>query len=588
MTQPTLILGVEPRIVIPIARSLSERDVKVTVAAFGGDAKRVGSRAVHQFIVVPDPHDEPERFLSSMTELIRKEQFDFLIPCGDSALVAASQFYDQFRDLLHVSCPPPQIVQRVLDKRATLEIAARCGVPIPATFWISSLAELEVIRNKLIFPIVRKPSNKQKENADKVRYFHSYEELSNALTAVDTFGEEIMLQQYCEGEGTGIESLFHKGEPIALFQHRRIRELPSTGGVSVVALSEPLDSHLVKFAVTLLRGLEWEGVAMVEFKHNRANRKATLMEVNGRYWGSVAVAIHAGVNFPLYDWQLAHGEMPQPPPSYKPGVRVRWMTGDFKRLDDLRFETGAGGFGGKSWMRELAEFLSDFRPSTRDMVWSWRDPLPAIQEMTVAFAEIAKRRLKATVRRMVPNSFLKRVKDYRSLEPPVSHCYFQQRVRHILMPSRKSLPKSVQSILFVCHDNIIRGPMAEALFRRSSSLACRSAGLHARAGRGAEKCAVRVAREFGVCLECHVATELTPEIVALADLIFVMDALNEARFLSRFPQARGKLFLLGAFAPKALPYDEIPDPYGGSEQAVRECFRNLDTCIAEAVSEIRD
>ncbi len=103
-----------------------------------------------------------------------------------------------------------------------------------------------------------------------------------------------------------------------------------------------------------------------------------------------------------------------------------------------------------------------------------------------------------------------------------------------------------------------------------------------------DKCAGRVAREFGVCLERHVATVLTPEIMASADVIFVLDILNEARFWSRFPQARGKLFLLGAFAPKALPYDEISDPYEGSEQAVRDCFRNLETCFAEAVSEIRD
>src|SRR6266576_1644939 len=164
----------------------------------------------------------------------------------------------------------------------------------------------------------------------------------------------------------------------------------------------------------------------MEFKHNRANRKAMLMEVNGRYWGSVAVAIHAGVNFPLYDWQLAHGEMPQPPPSCRPGVRVRWMAADLQRLHELRFEGGSGGFRRKSWMKELAGFLGDFWPFTRDMLWSWRDPLPAIQEMIGVFAEIAKRSSKATVRRMVPTSFLKCVKDYRSLESPVSRCYFQQ------------------------------------------------------------------------------------------------------------------------------------------------------------------
>ena len=71
---------------------------------------------------------------------------------------------------------------------------------------------------------------------------------------------------------------------------------------------------------------------MVEFKEDRRDRSLRLMEINARFWGSLQLAIDAGVNFPCILADIAAGKSPLSPPSYRSGVRSRWLAGDLDSL----------------------------------------------------------------------------------------------------------------------------------------------------------------------------------------------------------------------------------------------------------------
>jgi predicted ATP-grasp superfamily ATP-dependent carboligase len=71
---------------------------------------------------------------------------------------------------------------------------------------------------------------------------------------------------------------------------------------------------------------------MVEFKVDPRDGQAKLMEVNGRFWGSLQLAIDAGVNFPLLLYRLATGQTVAPQMEYRVGVRSRWLLGDLDHL----------------------------------------------------------------------------------------------------------------------------------------------------------------------------------------------------------------------------------------------------------------
>ena len=164
MNRPVLIVGSAPRITIPIARSLHGHGVPVEVASFSEVEPPPWCRAVSDFIRLPsaDPRteDRSSAFLESLTQLISQRQYDMLIPANDPALALISQHDACLRKLLHLACPPPQVVRRVLDKSLTLEIARKAGIYTPSTYRVSSPAELEVLFGQLLFPLVAKPYHK--------------------------------------------------------------------------------------------------------------------------------------------------------------------------------------------------------------------------------------------------------------------------------------------------------------------------------------------------------------------------------------------------------------------------------------------
>ena len=135
--------------------------------------------------------------------------------------------------------------------------------------------------------------------------------------------------------------------------------------------------------------------------------------------------------------------------------------------------------------------------------------------------------------------------------------------------------RNAANVVFVCHGNIIRSPLAAAAFAREATVRGRrvqvsSAGLSAVAGKPADPRAADSAEERGLPLESHRARPLDAAQVAAADAIFIMDPLNLGRILARFPDAADRVFLLGGCRPDGrMTLTEIHDPVSGTLDDVR-------------------
>ena len=161
---------------------------------------------------------------------------------------------------------------------------------------------------------------------------------------------------------------------------------PPEGGVSVVSESVDLDPNLQDMTRRILDHVGWHGVAMVEFKVTPEGR-AYLMEVNPRFWGSLQLAIDAGVDFPWLVYQLSSGQPPEgqrsdgaltgPMGRYRVGVRTRWLLGDLDHLYlRLRDERGL-----RDRWRAVCAFLRPLGPQTRHEVNRWDDWKPFVTEL---------------------------------------------------------------------------------------------------------------------------------------------------------------------------------------------------------------
>jgi protein-tyrosine-phosphatase len=195
---------------------------------------------------------------------------------------------------------------------------------------------------------------------------------------------------------------------------------------------------------------------------------------------------------------------------------------------------------------------------------------------------------KEVLRRVVPDSLIRERQIVLRLGPDAGPIYARLRLLDSLgIRSQNSddiLP-AARSFLFVCYGNIMRSPMAELMFRQAIQKAglgyirVTSAGLHAIPGSQAHPWAIEASGEIGLSLKSHQSQELTGELVSQSDVIFAMDFQNKAELLALYPEARGKIFMMSAFANGAARNREISDPYSGDVEATRQSYALVQACI---------
>jgi len=209
-----------------------------------------------------------------------------------------------------------------------LSLAQRIGVPVPETRVVRTTEEACEAAESLRWPVVLKPAVSRKLDPERgvvdaftVSYANSLDELCERMLDFDG-RHDLLLQEYCGGTGCGVEVLAWKGRVLAAFQHERLAELPLTGGVSAWRESVVLDPVLYGHATRLVEAIGWSGLLMVEFK---GGSDARLMEINGRIWGSLPLAVMSGMDFPARLADL-YAEGPpgpgEPATDYRVGVRA--------------------------------------------------------------------------------------------------------------------------------------------------------------------------------------------------------------------------------------------------------------------------
>ncbi|MGH7620875.1 MAG: ATP-grasp domain-containing protein, partial [Gemmatimonadaceae bacterium] len=498
---PTVIIvGAEARKIVTIARSLKRAGVRSIVAAPSGQPLQSSSRAISGSVQLEGDANESA---GQLVRLAIAERAAWVVPTSDTSLQIVCAAYDELSAFCTVGTPPPRIVQRILDKSVTLATAAKVGVPVPVSVSIDRASDLDAAVARLRFPVIAKPGDKSRRTMHqfKTRTFDTERELRAAFAEQPRFGDGLIFQTYHRGDGVGIELLVSKGKAIATFQHRRLSEHPPSGGVAVVAISEPVNPTLLDYSLRLLRALEWEGVAMVEFRHDAATGESVLMEVNGRFWGSLPLASAAGMDFPLYAWQLSQGLTPKPPATYPAGLRVRWSAGSLLRAAYVLAPNRRERISLGSAARQL---LADYAPGTRSAMWSWSDPVPAVQEVGRVLGRWTKDAVKGTVRAVLPDSLLATAKASRTLPAGRRATYVKRKLmRGAHAEPMAELPSPITSVLFVCHGNIMRSAAAAEFLRDElrdggvTGVTVASAGTHARDGKPADPRAVEAARALG-------------------------------------------------------------------------------------------
>jgi predicted ATP-grasp superfamily ATP-dependent carboligase len=346
------------------------------------------SRFARGSFVVADAAIAPNEFADQIREAVRTAEIDVVLPMTDPAVLT---LVARRKQLGHVLVPWPDIdaVRQIADKAAVLDAASELGIAVPAQRRVESSGEAVAAAADLRWPIVLKPSRTVRERGDgamtglAVRHVRDAGSLPARLAELGEAAFPLLMQERIVGPGIGVFLLVWQGRVVARFAHRRLREWPPSGGASVYAESIAADPSLFERSIALLEHFGWSGVAMVEYKVDAATGTPYLMEINGRFWGSLQLAIDSGVDFPAILLGVAHGEAVMPVLDYRIGVRSRWWWRDVEHLltrvrhSPARLELPPDA---PSRADAIREFLAAGLPHRDSDVLQFGDPMPFVAE----------------------------------------------------------------------------------------------------------------------------------------------------------------------------------------------------------------
>lgn len=382
MTANVLVTDADQRVALAVVRSLGRAGYRVHACSSSTRPLAAASRFCRSHTIVPDALTDPERFVDAVSGLARKRGADVLLPLTDASVLPTLSHRERFAPT-RIPLPRLEAFRTAADKVAVQSLARSCGFEIPAQLTAARPGD-RIDARGLRFPVVLKPhASVVAGMKHAVRYAAAPRELEDLLLDLPEAAFPVLIQERVVGSGMGLFLLVWEGRLRAAFAHRRLLEKPPSGGVSVRCESMGPATGLLDSAERLLRALDWQGVAMVECKAERDSGRAYLMEVNGRFWGSLQLAIDAGVDFPVMLVRLALGLPVTPVTGWRSPTRLRWSLGEVdhiltrlrRRSDALCLPPDVPALGAV-----VAGFFTAPFTGFRGEVLRWNDPLPAVRE----------------------------------------------------------------------------------------------------------------------------------------------------------------------------------------------------------------
>jgi predicted ATP-grasp superfamily ATP-dependent carboligase len=329
-----------------------------------------------------------EQFPGWLLSICTSNRIDVVITPEESSSLLAAQHSAKFAERgIHLTNLPLTALEIAMDKSRTVTAAQDIGMLVPPTHTLQHAEDALEAAHELGYPVVVKPrfskywTGHQFISSDGVGYAASDEQLLALIRMLDPRLPAPLLQKFIPGTGCGVCLLLGPdGDLCAEFAHERLRDYRPTGSGSVLRRSVAVDPNLRDLSLRLLRSIGAYGVAMVEFRVDSRTGEPYLMEINGRFWGSLQLAIDAGVNFPALLVDLALGR-PVKKPAYEENVVLRWWIGDLVRTIRVLKGKPAGYMGHfPSRLSALREFLGPQPAGTRNEILRWSDWRPCFVE----------------------------------------------------------------------------------------------------------------------------------------------------------------------------------------------------------------
>ena len=355
-----------------IETAWSLRDAGFRVAAFTRSGERPAVRRVRgvELHEVAPPEAGVEDTLDDLRHLIRTLEPAALMPLDDSSVLLSGAL-----EGVTIAGPTGKQIEFALDKALQVEAARAAGLLVPTTAIVMSAEELEVKE----FPAFVKPARALYEvNGRLTRPTGSVvadeEELRRA--AAEEWHPPLLVQPLLEGVGEGVFGIVAKDGVTALSAHRRVRMLNPQGSASSACESIDVDEELVAPVERFLTSIGWSGLFMIELLRD-AEGRPWFMELNGRPWGSMALARRRGFEYPAWSVQAAlDPDFVPVAPVDPPDILARHLGMELAHVAFVL--RGPQSKALTKWPKLWPTLRAMIRPSRRDRLYNWRASEPDV------------------------------------------------------------------------------------------------------------------------------------------------------------------------------------------------------------------
>ena len=546
-----LILGEDTQSFLTVIRSLGAAGMEIHIAWCPLDSAALASRYVHTVHRMPPYQAASSAWITAFEDLIREQRFDLILPTTDGTTLPFQLHRERFEKLARIYLLPDEVYRICADKGATWDLAASLEIPLPRQRLLQNAEEARDAAAEFGYPLVLKPSRSAHESDplrhQAVKKVGSETALLKALADMLPIGPPLV-QEHFLGEGLGVEVLCNQGRILLAFQHERVHERPQGGGSSY-RKSVAIDPELLAATAKLMQALCYTGVAMVEFKQNHETGRWILIEINARFWGSIALSRAAGLDFPLALVSLLLEGQENFPQQYRTGIYCRHWTRDLQWwIKNIPVDKSDKTLHSRSVLSTLLEIrhILALREFSDTFVFS--DPRPAWVDLEIYFDDKF-------------FGVLKHLKPFRTAH--------QRRL--------KKLFAGAERIVVVCHGNICRSPYAGEFLTNRMERSAISRGVYIKTGRPSPENAIISAEKRGIDLQQHRSALVTPDELKDADLILIFDRRNWLSIRALAPECMDRVAYLGASDPDQ-PL-EIGDPYGGDVARFDRCYVRIETAL---------
>ncbi len=392
-----LILDGDENQAVASVRDLGKAGLRVYVAESFRFPKASMSRYAERSFVYRSPRTDKDGFLTDLLQLINQmgNRAIVLLPMTETTTLALSEARDALETAGYLLVlPEHSSLTRAFDKDETSKLATVSGVVVPRQVVVEELSELGLIA-ELPMPVVVKATasnaliDGKQIAAPRPRYATSLPAAEVLVLDLLNSGFTAVVQEFIEGVGIGFFALYEKGVLRRSFAHQRIRDVHPTGSGSSYRMSIEVSDELLAAGTSILDRLDWHGAAMVEFKRT-PNGRLVFLEVNGRLWGSLSLAVSARAHFPRWMVSLATGKPLEPQPEVFERVRSRWILGEIRHLVAV-FRGKPSGFPGRfpsraETLRSIVAGLGTDRFDNFELA----DPLPELGDWLSAARKLAR------------------------------------------------------------------------------------------------------------------------------------------------------------------------------------------------------